>query len=112
MKYFHWVSSCYYGYHVPAFILLRKLEFVFFRVAVVPAVVSKLVKKGFSVNIEENAGAAANFPNKIYEEAGAIVTSLKDTFQSGKNFITIMATIFILINIKYSYEISCFRYNT
>lgn len=52
------------------------------RVAVVPAVVSKLVKKGFSVNIEENAGALANFPNKTYEEAGAKVTSLKDTFQS------------------------------
>lgn len=50
--------------------------------AVVPAVVSKLVKKGFSVNIEENAGALANFPNKTYEEAGAKVTSLKDTFQS------------------------------
>ncbi|KAI5635359.1 4TM region of pyridine nucleotide transhydrogenase, mitoch domain-containing protein [Phthorimaea operculella] len=52
------------------------------RVSVVPAVVSKLVKKGFSVNIEENAGALANFPNKAYEEAGAKITSLKDTFQS------------------------------
>lgn len=52
------------------------------RVAVVPAVVSKLVKKGFNVNIEENAGALANFPNKSYEEAGAKVTSLKNTFQS------------------------------
>lgn len=52
------------------------------RVAVVPAVVSKLVKKGFSVNIEENAGALANFPNKTYEEAGAKITTLQDTFQS------------------------------
>ncbi|XP_052737342.1 NAD(P) transhydrogenase, mitochondrial isoform X2 [Bicyclus anynana] len=52
------------------------------RVAVVPAVVSKLVKKGFSVNIEENAGVLANFPNKAYEEAGAKITSLKDTYQS------------------------------
>lgn len=50
--------------------------------AVVPAVVSKLVKKGFTVNVEENAGALANFPNKTYEEAGAKVTTLKDTFQS------------------------------
>lgn len=47
-----------------------------------PAVVSKLVKKGFSVNIEENAGVLANFPNKAYEEAGARITSLKDTYQS------------------------------
>lgn len=62
---------------------------MFFRVAVVPAVVSKLVKKGFSVNIEENAGAFSNFPNKTYEEAGAKVTSLKDTFQSGNTLITI-----------------------
>ncbi|XP_041974230.1 NAD(P) transhydrogenase, mitochondrial [Aricia agestis] len=52
------------------------------RIALVPAVVNKLVKKGFSVNIEENAGAAANFPNKTFEEAGAKVTSLKDTYQS------------------------------
>ncbi|KAL4715246.1 hypothetical protein ACJJTC_007828 [Scirpophaga incertulas] len=52
------------------------------RVAVVPAVVSKLVKKGFTVNVEENAGVSANFPNKSYEESGAKVTSLKDTFQS------------------------------
>ncbi|XP_045760567.1 NAD(P) transhydrogenase, mitochondrial-like isoform X2 [Maniola jurtina] len=52
------------------------------RVAVVPAVVSKLVKKGFSVNIEENAGVLANFPNKTYEEAGAKITTLKDTYQS------------------------------
>ncbi|XP_046968369.1 NAD(P) transhydrogenase, mitochondrial-like [Vanessa cardui] len=52
------------------------------RVAIVPAVVSKLVKKGFSVNVEENAGALANFPNKSFEEAGAKITSLKDTYQS------------------------------
>nr|AHK05705.1 nicotinamide nucleotide transhydrogenase protein [Bombyx mori] len=52
------------------------------RVAVVPAVVSKLVKKGFNVNIEEDAGALANFPNKTYEEAGAKITNLKTTFQS------------------------------
>lgn len=57
---------------------------IIFRVSIVPAVVSKLVKKGFSVNIEENAGALANFPNKAYEEAGAKITSLKDTFQSSK----------------------------
>ncbi|XP_063373910.1 NAD(P) transhydrogenase, mitochondrial-like [Cydia amplana] len=50
------------------------------RVAVVPAVVSKLVKKGFSVNVEENAGFSANFNNKLYEEAGAKITSTKDTF--------------------------------
>lgn len=52
--------------------------------AVVPAVVSKLVKKGFQVNVEENAGALANFPNRTYEEAGAKIVSLQNTFHSGK----------------------------
>lgn len=54
-----------------------------FRVAIVPAVVSKFVKKGFKVNIEESAGALSNFPNKSYEEAGAKISSLQETFQSG-----------------------------
>ncbi|XP_045489395.1 NAD(P) transhydrogenase, mitochondrial-like [Pieris rapae] len=52
------------------------------RVAIVPAVVNKLVKKGFNVNIEENAGVLANFPNKTYEEAGAKITNLKNAYQS------------------------------
>lgn len=51
--------------------------------AIVPAVVSKLVKKGFKVNVEENAGALASFNNKAYEEAGAKITNTKDTFQTG-----------------------------
>ncbi|GBP31226.1 NAD(P) transhydrogenase, mitochondrial [Eumeta japonica] len=52
------------------------------RVAIVPAVVTKLVKKGFTVNIEENAGTLANFTNKAYEEAGAKVTNVNEAFQS------------------------------
>ncbi|XP_032530096.2 NAD(P) transhydrogenase, mitochondrial-like [Danaus plexippus] len=52
------------------------------RVAIVPAVVSKLVKKGFTVNVEENAGTLANFPNKTYEEVGAKITSVKDAYGS------------------------------
>lgn len=64
----------------------------------VPAVVSKLVKKGFTVNIEEDAGALANFPNKTYEEAGAKVTSLKDTFQSSKTaFIEYITKVYNII---------------
>lgn len=54
----------------------------FFRVAIVPAVVGKLVKKGFTVNVEENAGTLANFPNKTYEEVGAKITSVKDAYGS------------------------------
>lgn len=82
--------------------------------AVVPAVVSKLVKKGFSVNIEENAGALANFPNKTYEEAGAKVTSLKDTFQSGNHLnIQFYNLLLYLCSLEYDYIFFInFRYNS
>lgn len=41
------------------------------RVAASPASVQQLIKQGFSVSIENNAGAAAKFPNSEYESAGA-----------------------------------------
>ena len=41
------------------------------RVAVTPAVAQNLVKKGFQVLVEENAGTLAKFPNEQYEQAGA-----------------------------------------
>ncbi len=53
------------------------------RVGVSPAVAATLVKKGFTVGVEENAGAGANFLNKDYEAAGATVISKKDVYTSG-----------------------------
>ncbi|WLD57324.1 Re/Si-specific NAD(P)(+) transhydrogenase subunit alpha [Salinispirillum sp. LH 10-3-1] len=48
------------------------------RVAATPDSVSKLIKLGYSVVIERNAGAAANFTDAAYEAAGAeIVTPAK-----------------------------------
>ena len=41
------------------------------RVAVTPVVAQNLVKKGFKVLVEENAGTLAKFPNEQYEQAGA-----------------------------------------
>jgi NAD(P) transhydrogenase subunit alpha len=41
------------------------------RVATVPEVVEKLVKLGFSVNVESGAGDAANFSDDVYRAAGA-----------------------------------------
>ena len=41
------------------------------RVATVPDVVEKLVKLGFAVCVETNAGAAANFGDDAYQAAGA-----------------------------------------
>lgn len=52
------------------------------RVALVPATCATLVKKGFTINVEENAGASANFSNAEYEAAGAKVVTKKDAFHS------------------------------
>jgi len=41
------------------------------RVATTPEVTEKLIKLGFEVIVESGAGAAANFSDHSYEEAGA-----------------------------------------
>ena len=41
------------------------------RVATVPEVVAKLIKLGFNVTVESGAGAAANFDDAAYRDAGA-----------------------------------------
>lgn len=43
------------------------------RVACVPEVVEKLIKLGFSVNVEQGAGDAANFSDDAYRAAGAVI---------------------------------------
>lgn len=52
------------------------------RVALVPAVVQNLTKKGFNVVVEENAGVLAKFPNDQYEKAGAKISNVKTVFNS------------------------------
>ena len=52
------------------------------RVAVHPAAVATLTKKGYNVCVEDSAGVEAKFTNKDYEEAGAKIKPQKDTFQS------------------------------
>lgn len=52
------------------------------RVSIVPATVQALTKKGFTVNVEENAGVEAKFPNDAYVQAGAKIKSSKDVFES------------------------------
>ena len=47
------------------------------RVAISPAVTAALTKKGFTVNVENNAGALANFRNIDYEAAGGKVVDGK-----------------------------------
>lgn len=52
------------------------------RVALSPVAAAALVKKGFTVNVEEQAGIAAKFKNEAYEASGARITDCKTTFQS------------------------------
>ncbi|XP_070536766.1 NAD(P) transhydrogenase, mitochondrial-like [Ptychodera flava] len=52
------------------------------RVAMSPAAVKTLTKAGFNVVIEDGAGKEAKFSNAEYEEAGAVIKSLEETFKS------------------------------
>lgn len=52
------------------------------RVALVPAAIQTLTKKGFTVNVEENCGLEAKFLNQDYEAAGARIRSADDVFKS------------------------------
>lgn len=52
------------------------------RVAITPAVAQTLIKKGFNINIEENAGVNAKFRNQDFEAAGAVIVDNKKAFES------------------------------
>jgi NAD(P) transhydrogenase subunit alpha len=52
------------------------------RVACIPDVASKLIKSGFQVQVEKDAGLNAGFTNDMYEKAGAKVLSLNDLYQT------------------------------
>lgn len=59
------------------------------RVSLVPSVVKRLVKQGCQVFIEKGAGAAANFADQQYEEAGAKVVD-RDTALTQANLVTVV----------------------
>lgn len=52
------------------------------RVAMTPAVTELLTKKGFTINVEENAGLLAKFPNDQYAAAGGKVVNTKSVYGS------------------------------
>jgi len=52
------------------------------RVALSPDVIKQLIKKEFSVTVEQGAGIGSNFSDEDYKEAGAIVGSVQDVFAS------------------------------
>jgi H+-translocating NAD(P) transhydrogenase subunit alpha len=87
------------------------------RVACVPDVASKLIKAGFQIQVEKDAGLNAGFTNALYEKAGAKVVSLNELYssadvvvkvqrpldhpQTGKNEIELMKEGTLLITFIY-----------
>ena len=54
-----------------------------FRVALTPAVAAALIKKGFSLNLEDSAGIGAKFRNEDYASVGAKVVAKSKAYGSG-----------------------------
>jgi len=52
------------------------------RVACVPDVASKLIKSGFQVHVEKDAGLNAGYTNEMYEKAEAKIVSLIELYSS------------------------------
>nr|XP_042900894.1 NAD(P) transhydrogenase, mitochondrial [Parasteatoda tepidariorum] len=52
------------------------------RVALSPAAAATLIKKGFKVNVEKDAGAEAKFSNQDFEAVGAKISDTAAAFQS------------------------------
>jgi len=50
------------------------------RVACVPDVASKLIKSGFQVHVEKDAGLNAGYTNEMYEKAGAKIVNLNELY--------------------------------
>ena len=51
------------------------------RVAIAPSSMKKLMKAGFEVLVEKNAGKASNYLNEDYESAGAKIVSRKEVLE-------------------------------
>lgn len=87
------------------------------RVACTPDVTSKLIKAGFQIQIEKDAGLNAGFTNTLYEKSGAKIVDLNDLYSSadivlkvqrpldhpsaGKNEIDLMKAGTLLITFLY-----------
>ena len=54
------------------------------RVACVPDVASKLIKSGFQVHVEKDAGLNAGYTNEMYEKAGAKIVNLNELYSSAE----------------------------
>lgn len=62
------------------------------RVASTPDIVEKLVKKGYSVSVESQAGAAASFSDRAFREAGAeIVADARELYSQADIILKVRA---------------------
>ena len=77
------------------------------RVALSPASVQALCKKGFQVVVEENAGALAKFPNDQYEQAGAKITDVKSVYAGADIVLKVRAPD---LNVIYIFDCNFFQY--
>ncbi len=70
----------------------KEIEPKEFRVAATPKTVKRLIKQGFEVLIQKDAGLKANFSNKEFEEAGAsIVPSEKEIYNDADIALKVLA---------------------
>ncbi len=63
------------------------------RVALIPDIVSRLVKKGWEIEVEAGAGEAGFFSDRAYEEAGATIIADKATLWQNADIITKVAPL-------------------
>ncbi len=61
------------------------------RVAIVPSTVPSLQKAGFIVHVESGAGDDAGFPDKLYEDQGAVISSRSEVFEKANVILQIRA---------------------
>ncbi len=61
------------------------------RVAIVPSTVPSLQKAGFIVHIESGAGLEAGFPDKLFEDQGAVISDRSEIFAKADVILQIRA---------------------
>ena len=55
------------------------------RVALVPSEVAKLVKAGYEVAVEKNAGVKSSYSDEAYKEAGAVIVASVEELYKNSN---------------------------
>jgi len=61
------------------------------RVAIVPSTVPSLQKAGFVVHLESGAGLEAGFPDKLFEDQGAVISNRSEIFAKADVILQIRA---------------------